>query len=227
MADVPPESPADEESAADAPAESPREGSSDGDRRNPPDVRGNGEAPQVVGADSDAADDLLGVLSSETARAVLEALHDDPATASELAERLDASVQTVHYHLGNLSEAGVVEVAGATTSEKGREMDLYAPAGGPVVVFAGDEDDGDRLRDALKRLVGAFGVLALVSLLVQELLGGGVRRLWESTESTDDVMVAETTREAAGVEPGLAFFAGGAVVLLVGFAVWYWRWRAG
>ena len=234
MADVPPESPTDQEAeSAGSPAESSEslherssgsDGSPAGERREAAGT--DDDAPQVVGVDSDAAEDLLGALSSEMARAVLDALHEDPATASQLADRLDASLQTVHYHLENLSEADVVEVAGTTTSDKGREMDLYAPAGGPVVVFAGDEDDGNQLRDALKRLVSAFGFLALASLLIQEVLGEGVRRLWESPERpTGDVTVAETTREAAGIEPGVAFFAGGAIVILAAFAVWYWQWR--
>lgn len=182
--------------------------------------------PRVVGVDSEAADDLLGVLSSETAREVLEAVHDEPATASGLADRLDVSLQTVHYHLRNLADAGVVEVADTAASETGQEMDVYAPAEGPVVVFAGD--GGDDLRDALARLASGFGLLAVASLLVQEVLGGGVDRLLGPSEPTgEEPMVADATREAAGIEPGLVFFAGGAVVLLAGFAIWYWsRYRA-
>lgn len=238
MADLPPESSvdgerSDGEGVADERADEERADGKRPDRERADRERAAGEpastggGPRVVGVDSEEADALLGVLSSGTARTVLEAVHEEPSTASGLAERLDASLQTVHYHLRNLAEAGVVEVTGTVSSEKGREMDVYAPTAGPVVVFAGDEADGSDLQDALRRLASGFGVLAIVSLLVQEVLGGGVARLFgPPEEQSGDVTVAEATREAAGVEPGLVFFAGGAAVLLAGFALWYWaRYR--
>jgi DNA-binding transcriptional ArsR family regulator len=43
--------------------------------------------PRVIGLDSEDADDLIGALSSGTAREVLTALHEDPATPSKLADR--------------------------------------------------------------------------------------------------------------------------------------------
>jgi DNA-binding transcriptional ArsR family regulator len=127
--------------------------------------------PRVIGVDDDAADDVLSALSSGTARSLLSALHDDPAPPSELAESCDTSLQNVQYHLGKLENAGAVEVVDTAYSEKGREMDVYAPADQPLVVFAGQEDDGSTLRTALTRLLGAVGILALGSLLVQSLAG--------------------------------------------------------
>jgi len=125
--------------------------------------------PRVIGVDDDAADDVLAALSSGTARSLLSALHDDPAPPSELADACDTSLQNVQYHLGKLENAGAVEVVDTAYSEKGREMDVYAPADQPLVVFAGGEEDGSTLRTALARLLGAVGVLALASLLVQTL----------------------------------------------------------
>ncbi len=127
--------------------------------------------PRVIGVDDDAADDVLSALSSGTARSLLSALHDDPAPPSELAEACDTSLQNVQYHLGKLETAGAVEVVDTAYSEKGREMDVYAPADQPLVVFAGQEEDGSTLRTALSRLLGAVGILALGSLLVQSLYG--------------------------------------------------------
>ena len=193
-------------------------------------------SPRVVGVDSDDADDLLGVLSSDTARAVLAAIHDEPAPPSDIADRLDMSLQRVHYHLSNLTEAGVVEVADTIYSEKGREMKVYAPAHGPIVVFAGDDTAGDDLRQALSSLLGAVGILAVASLLVQQVWGGGVTQLWQSQPTSgDDTQVrlmsesADQGRNvadaAAGIEPGILFFAGGALVLALAFAFWYYRSR--
>jgi DNA-binding transcriptional ArsR family regulator len=181
-------------------------------------------APRVIGLDSADADDLLGVLSSRTARRILATLHEEPASASEVAEGVDTSLQNVQYHLGRMHDAGLVEVVDTVYSEKGREMKLYAPADRPLVVVAGDDSDTDGLRSALTRLLGAVGVLALVSALVQFLLGrttttAGTATSADSAEASR--IAAETTAAAAttGLPPGLVFFCGGLAVLVAWFAV--------
>jgi hypothetical protein len=97
-------------------------------------------------------------------------------------------------------------------------------------VFAGREADSTGLASALKRLLGAVGVLALVSLAAQVALrgwptfglattggaggdagggsGGGVSA--ESVRTT-----AEAADQALGLPPGLLVFLGGLTVLLV------------
>jgi len=186
------------------------------------------DTPRVVGVDTDDADAVLDVLSSDTAREVLAAVHDDPAAASEVADRVDASLQTVHYHLSNMADAGVVESVETVYSEKGREMDVYAPAHGPIVVV-GDSDDGDAVREALGTMSSAVGVLAVASLLVQQTVGDGLSALFggDAGGGSGDgmgTMSAETTQAAAsGPEPGVLFFLGGLVVLAAVALVWYAR----
>jgi DNA-binding transcriptional ArsR family regulator len=136
----------------------------------PSDAEPAGESPEVVGVDSDEADAIISALSSDTARAVLECLHEEPDTHSGLADRLDTTIQTVEYHISNLEEAGLVTADGAITSEHGQEMTVYAPADGPLVVLAGGDEDDTRLRAALRETLGGVGVLALASLVVDRLL---------------------------------------------------------
>ena len=129
-------------------------------------------APRVIGIDGDEADDLLSAMSSGTARSLLSALHDEPATPSELAARVDTSLQNAQYHLGNLADAGMIEVIDTVYSEKGREMKVYAPADRPLVVVAGGEEQTRSLRSAVSRLLGSVLALALASVLVQTALRG-------------------------------------------------------
>jgi len=129
--------------------------------------------PRVVGVDSDAADDLLAALSSRTARRVLIELHEDPSTPARLAERVDTSLQNVQYHLDNLDDADLVEVADTVYSEKGREMKVFAPADRALVVVAGREEETTGLKATLKRLLGSVGALGVASLLVDRLLSPG------------------------------------------------------
>jgi len=98
-----------------------------------------GGDPAVV--DVTAAGDVFDALSSGTARDVFAALYDAPRPVSELSDAVDTSLQNVGYHLDRLESAGLVEVVDTRYSSKGVRMDVYAPAGGALVVVAG-EDDG-------------------------------------------------------------------------------------
>ncbi|MFB6234792.1 MAG: ArsR/SmtB family transcription factor [Halopenitus sp.] len=170
-----------------------------------PDVSLEDREPRVVDVDDEDADDLIDALSSETARAALTALHEQPSTTSELAEELDTTLQNVQYHLGNLREADLVEIVDTAYSEKGREMDVYAPADEPLVLFAGSSTTESGVKTALKRLLTGYGILGLSALAAQRLLsvsvptygGGGAGGDTESgsakTTETDAVSMQEET----------------------------------
>ncbi|MFB6361226.1 MAG: ArsR/SmtB family transcription factor [Halobacteriales archaeon] len=76
---------------------------------------------------ADTAESVFEALGSETARSILAALEDDPATASDLADRVETSLQNVQYHLGNLEAADLVAEVGTWYSSRGTEMTVYAP----------------------------------------------------------------------------------------------------
>jgi DNA-binding transcriptional ArsR family regulator len=127
--------------------------------------------PRVVDLDSEAADELMTALSSETARRILAALHEEPAPPSELADRVDTSLQNAQYHLEKLESAGAVEVVGSAYSEKGREMSIYGPADSPLVIFAGETERASGLRAAVSRLFAGFLALAAGAAAVQAAFG--------------------------------------------------------
>ncbi|MFB6156804.1 MAG: ArsR/SmtB family transcription factor [Haloferacaceae archaeon] len=76
----------------------------------------------------------LDALACETARDVVAALADGPATASDLADAVGTSLQNVQYHLAALREAGLVVDAGTWYSSRGAEMTVYA-AGAERIEF--------------------------------------------------------------------------------------------
>ncbi|MFB9804433.1 ArsR/SmtB family transcription factor [Haladaptatus pallidirubidus] len=128
--------------------------------------------PRIVGVDSEDADELLSALSSETGRNILSALYEEPATPATIAERVDTTLQNVQYHLKKLEDGNLIEVADTAYSEKGREMKVYAPTAGPLVLFAGNEDDTVGLKSAISNLLGGLGILGVASLVVQRLSTG-------------------------------------------------------
>jgi DNA-binding transcriptional ArsR family regulator len=135
-----------------------------------PDISPDSE-PRVVDLDSETADELMAALSSETARRILAALHEEPAPPSELADRVDTSLQNAQYHLEKLESAGAVEVVGSAYSEKGREMSIYGPADSPLVIFAGEKERASGLRAAVSRLFAGFLALAVGAAAVQAAFG--------------------------------------------------------
>lgn len=84
-------------------------------------------ADSVLGIDDAEADAVLAALSPDSAREILAALDDGPATAPELAERTDLTTQNVSYHLEKLVAADLVRTEG-TRGTGGNAATVYAPA---------------------------------------------------------------------------------------------------
>ena len=191
----------------------------------------DGRDPRVVGVDSEDADATLSALSAETARSILTTLHEEPASASELADRLETTLQNVQYHLGNLEDADLVVVADTVYSEKGREMKLYAPADRPLVLFAGREEETLGLKQALSRFLRAVGVLAVLGAVVEVVYGdaaalvGGQAATWDGEAMTAEATAETASAAASGLSPGVTFFLGGLVAVAMVGGYWYWSRR--
>jgi DNA-binding transcriptional ArsR family regulator len=186
-------------------------------------------SPRVVGLDDDDAEDLLSALSSTTARRILAALHDEPANPAALADSVDTSLQNVQYHLDRLASAGAIEVVDTVYSEKGREMDVYAPADRPLVVVAADNEETAGVSDVLAKLLGGVAVVGIASLIAQYLVDGfpfvAQTGGADGGYTTATAEVATETAAATGPPPGLLVFLGGMAVLLAWLAVWAVRQR--
>lgn len=85
----------------------------------------------------DSESETLQALSSGTAQSILGTLGSKPKTASEIAERVDTSIQNVHYHLIQLETNGLVESVDTCYSAKGREMTVYGLAAEELVIEFG------------------------------------------------------------------------------------------
>lgn len=180
------------------------------------------ERLRVLNVDDAATDEVLDALSSETARELYRALFEEPASPSEIGDRIDTSVQNVIYHLRNLEEAGLVEEVGTRYSEKGNEMSVYGPATDPLVLV-GNRDLRSGIERSLTDVLAGLGLLGLASLLVQ----WGAERL-ASPERSGSSAVGPTAPTATGggrdpltrlvfqiLEPGLIFFFGSLALIAV------------
>ncbi|MFB6267333.1 MAG: ArsR/SmtB family transcription factor [Halodesulfurarchaeum sp.] len=124
--------------------------------------------PRVIALQGSEVDAVFETLSSDTRRAILDHLYDSPATPSELATATDTSLQNIHYHLEKLQEVDLVEPVSTRYSEKGKEMQVYAPAADPLI-FVESEETRTRVESNLGAIVGAVSLLVIASLVVQKL----------------------------------------------------------
>ena len=167
---------------------------------------------RLLWLDDEEVEPLIGSLSSETARSLLTALHEEPRTASELADAVDTSLQNVRHHLSNLQEADLVEVAETRYSVKGREMKVYAPVDDSLVVCVGNEAERAGLLESLRRYVGAAAAVIAGSLLVHATVNVG----GSGISGPAGPRVADSVGSSAlfgTVPPAVLFLAGGLVAL--------------
>ncbi|MDX1745031.1 MAG: helix-turn-helix domain-containing protein, partial [Halobacteriales archaeon] len=93
--------------------------------------------PELVDLSDEDAGTVFEVLSSRMARRVIARLYESPATASEVADAVDTSLQNASYHLTRLSDADIVTEVGTWYSSRGVEMTVYAPTSEPLLLVAG------------------------------------------------------------------------------------------
>jgi DNA-binding transcriptional ArsR family regulator len=176
--------------------------------------------PRVCRLDSESATDVIDAIASDTARAVLAALHDQPRPVSRLAEEMEMSIPSVNYHVENLEAAGLVTQVDTWYSEKGNEMAVYGPTDDPLV-FVGSEEGDDLVRSAVARVGAALVGIAVTSAVVHWLT---TRVLPALTDPAVRKATSAGTVEGppvATVPPGLLFFSGATFVLALALAAWY------
>lgn len=116
-------------------------------------VRGSVEvdrSPNVVSIET--AGEVLETLTSTTAREIVSQLYTEPATASDIAESIDTTLQNVQYHLEQLRDAGLIDVVDTWYSAKGTEMKVYGPESEPLVICAGNADSAAGVRQAVDQV---------------------------------------------------------------------------
>lgn len=136
--------------------------------------------PRLVDLNEETADEVFEALASSTTRKIFLELHNQPQTASDLAEVTETSVQNVQYHLEKLTDVDLVEVVDTWYSERGSEMNVYAPIDESLVLFAG-RDKQSAFRRLLNRFAGVFALLLPPSILA------GYLANWRDSSTLEDV----------------------------------------
>lgn len=162
----------------------------------------------VLKFDDMAADEIFETLSSSTTRELLSSLYQQPATASDLAAKHDLSLQNTKYHIDKLSDGGLVKVGGTWYSERGNEMNVYAPTKDTLILFQSISEQSKDTKQAIKQVIGVLCVLGLFSYLSKAILNS-LSTTNSSTLNLSDPVVGCT------IDPSMSIFIGGCFVLLL------------
>jgi DNA-binding transcriptional ArsR family regulator len=178
-------------------------------------------------------------ISSQTANDILHILSQGPQTASDLTELLHIPMGTLKYHIDNLLEAGLVEIAETRYSIKGREVKVYRLKDQLVIVAP----KVTNIRSILLKYASLFVIVILASLVMLAILpllqppgipepaagfitqdgtgGGGAEMLTKEATAPRAGPVAGIWSAA----PVLAFFLGGCMVLLILIIYEVYTWK--
>jgi len=89
----------------------------------------------LVSLKDNKSKELAQVISNESCRKILDYLAEkEDSTESELAEKLDIPISTVHYNLKHLVKGGLVIVDEFHYSEKGKEVNHYKLANKYIII---------------------------------------------------------------------------------------------
>jgi DNA-binding transcriptional ArsR family regulator len=178
-------------------------------------------------------------ISSQTANDILHILSRGSQTASDLTELLHIPMGTLKYHIDNLLEAGLVEIAETRYSIKGREVKVYRLKDQLVIVAP----KVTNIRSILLKYASLFVIVILASLVMLAILpllqppgipepaagfitqdgtgGGGAEMLTKEATAPRAGPVAGIWSAA----PVLAFFLGGCMVLLILIIYEVYTWK--
>ncbi|HIJ07265.1 MAG: Uncharacterized protein XE11_1352 [Methanomicrobiales archaeon 53_19] len=172
------------------------------------------------------AQKIAKAMSSPTAGDLLRSLSDTPKSTTALAEELHIPLTTAKYHIGNLLDAGIIEVADTRWSAKGREIKIYSLKNQILIIAPGRQS----AIGMMKKYAATLGVFiagtALLTIYLPFLQGAKISSedmVVYSAAPPEAMQVATRALEGgAGAAPlppmvhefVMAFFLGGCLVLL-------------
>ncbi|MEN6611121.1 MAG: helix-turn-helix domain-containing protein [Methanoregulaceae archaeon] len=188
------------------------------------------------------AQKIAKAMGSQTAGDILKILGEGDHSLTDITETLGIPLTTAKYHIGNLLDAGIIEIAETRYSVKGREVKIYQLSRKLVIVAP----KLTSAREILLKYASLFGIVTVATLgiavLAPFIRSFGEQPYYAPTVSAaapatgemalkmarDTNMVGSGVNEAVAGFPdaaALAFFFGGCLVifLLLCYEIRHWR----
>ncbi len=108
--------------------------------------------------------DIVRAISHKTAGVVVQILSTEgPLNLSEIAERLEISLNAAKYHIANLTKAGILEISRTRYSIKGKKVKYYSLKN-QVFIVSPTVTSADQFRKAAEKYRAELGVPAKIIL---------------------------------------------------------------
>lgn len=172
----------------------------------------NKEKFLLVSLSEDKTKKLSQAISNKTCRKILDYLAEKEATESELAEKLNIPISTVHYNLKQLQKGGLVVVEEYHYSEKGKEVNHYKLAN-KYIIIAPKSTYG--IKEKLKSMLPVVLVIAAGSAFIRFL----TRKAAAPPQEASMEMARITTEQAPAVGDKFSLFSSIALWFFIGAAV--------
>jgi len=190
----------------------------------------------VLEPGDEQAQKIAKAMASQTASDILSLLALGTKSLTDITEQLKIPLTTAKYHAGNLLDAGLIKVSETRYSIKGREVKMYALTDRLLIVAP----KRTNVRDLLLKYSSLFGIViagtlavfAIVPLLSSPVAPEAAPLMTAGAESGAGMYAAKAVApnavaQASSLDPALAFFLGGVLVIgvLLCYDAWLWKKR--
>ena len=131
----------------------------------------------LVSLSESKSKELAQAISNESCRKILDYLADKEATETELAEKLQIPISTVHYNLQQLQKGNLVIAEEFHYSEKGKEVNHYKLTN-KYIIIAPKSTYG--IKEKLRSILPVITIIAITGAVIQfvsRLFSGSVNKL--------------------------------------------------
>jgi DNA-binding transcriptional ArsR family regulator len=190
----------------------------------------------VLEPGDEQAQKIAKAMSSQTANDILSLLAAGTKSLTDITEQLKIPLTTAKYHAENLLDAGLIRVSETRYSIKGREVKMYALTDRLLIVAP----KRTNVRDLLLKYSSLFAVVVAGTFAIVAL--GPIFSLQEAPVAAPRMMTAGAGSEAGmyaaqavsynglspaapSLDPTIAFFLGGVLVIFVLLCYEAWLWK--
>lgn len=126
---------------------------------------------RILNTDDEEARKVAKAIASPTASEILGFMGNREVTSSDIADALTLPLNTIHYHLGNLLDAGIIEIPRIKYSVKGREVRVFRQKNQLLIVAPKQTE----IKELLIKYASLFGVISFgtIILLISRMIQAG------------------------------------------------------
>ena len=147
----------------------------------------------LVGLDDDKSKSLASVISSHSSRKILDLLADKPLSETDIANKLNIPLTTVHYNIKQLLNANLIQIHDFLWSDKGKKVNYYKLSN-KLIIIAPSKNSSSFLEKLGGLIpVALTGLIASICIYIYQSYNSGIMR--QAKYEAAQPMVATTVMD--------------------------------